>query len=322
MSYKINETFEPEKVAMRDIYCSTLMDMAETDKRIVVLDADLANSIGIRPFAKKYPDRFFNCGVQEANMIGVAAGLSATGKIPFAHTFGPFASRRVMDQVFISAAYAKLNVKIIGSDPGITAAYNGGTHMPFEDMAVMRAIPEVTVLEPTDDAMFEDLLRQLRDMHGVAYIRLIRKNPYAIYKPGSTFTIGKGTIIKEGKDVTLIASGIMVKEAIDAADMLQKEGISAKVVNMFTWKPIDRELILQCAEETGAIVTAENHNIMCGLGEAVAGVVAQGKPVPMEYVGVNDRFGQVGPQDFLRLEYKLTADEIAAKAKKAIENKQ
>lgn len=321
MSYRINEVFEPEKVAMRDIYCSTLMDMTENDNRVVVLDADLANSIGIRPFAKKYPERFFNCGIQEANMMGIAAGLSATGKIPFAHTFAPFATRRVMDQIFVSIAYARLNVKIIGSDPGITSAYNGGTHMPFEDMAVMRSIPEMIVLEPTDATMFENLLRQLKDIYGAAYVRMERKNPYAIYKPGSTFKIGKGIVLREGKDVTVIASGIMVKEAIDAAVILQNEGISAKIVNMFTWKPIDIELILQCAEETGAIVTAENHNVMCGLGEAVTGVVSQAKPVPVEFVGVNDRFGQVGPQHFLRSEYKLTADEIVVKAKKVIERK-
>ena len=183
---KLADRMEKEEVLMRDVYCKTLMDLAEKDDRVVMLDADLMNSMGTRPFAEKYPERTFNCGIQEANMMGVAAGLSATGKIPYAHTFGPFATRRSMDQIFISAAYAKLNVKIIGSDPGITAAFNGGTHMPFEDMGVMRLIPEKhTVIEPVDSVMLEDVIRQIKDAYGVLLCKIIEERmPYLSMKRG------------------------------------------------------------------------------------------------------------------------------------------
>ena len=306
---------------MRAVYCQTLMEMAEQDERVVALDADLMNSMGMTPFLKKFPERTFNCGVQEANMIGVAAGISATGKIPFAHTFGPFASRRCFDQIFISAAYAQLNVRIIGSDPGITAAFNGGTHMPFEDMALMRTIPGATILEPTDGVMLENLLRQVKDMYGVFYIRLLRKEPVMIYAPGSTFEIGKGVTLREGTDVTIIASGFLTTDALEAAEALQQQGVSARVVNMFTWKPIDKELIEQCARETGAIVTVENHNIVGGLGAAVAEALVESVPVPMERIGSRDRFGEVGPVDYLKKAFEMTAEDIAEKAMLAVGRK-
>ncbi len=314
MSVKIAKEFKKDTRMMRDVYCATLMDMAEKDSRVVALDADLMNSMGMTPFLKKFPDRMFNCGVQEADMIGIAAGLSATGKIPFAHTFGPFATRRCFDQVFISAAYAKLNIRIIGSDPGITAAYNGGTHMPFEDMGLMRSIPGITIIEPADGVMLENIMRQIKDMYGVFYIRLLRKEPVMIYEPGSTFEIGKGVTLKDGSDVTLITSGFLVSDTLEAAGMLEKQGISARVVNIFTWKPIDTELIIKCANETGAIVTVENHNIINGLGSAVAEVLVENAPVPMERIGSRDRFGEVGSVDYLKKEFKMTADDIVQKA--------
>lgn len=319
--YKIKSQLENHPKMMREVYCETLMDMASSDKRICALDADLIGSSGMKPFFKAFPDRSFQCGIAEANMIGAAAGLSATGKVPFAHSFGIFATRRVCDQIFMSAAYAKLNVRILGSDPGVTAAYNGGTHMPFEDMAVLRGIPEITLIEPTDPVMLEDLVRQLADVYGVYYIRMARKNVVSIYEEGQTFTIGKGCVLREGGDVTLIASGIMVAEALKAADMLAGQGVSAKVVDMFTWKPVDRELVAKCAEETGAIVTAENHNTVGGLGSAVAEAACLTVPVPIEMVGTDDRFGQVGTEAFLRKEYALTAERIVESAKRAIERK-
>ena len=319
--FKVNPELKTSETLMRDAYCSTLMELAETDKRIVALDADLVSSSGMKPFFKAYPDRAIQCGIAEANMIGVAAGLSLTGKVPFCHSFGPFASRRVCDQIFISAAYAKLNVRIIGSDPGVTAAYNGGTHMPFEDMAVLRGIPEITLIEPCDPVQLADVTRQLVDVYGVYYIRMVRKNATAVYAPGSTFEIGKGNVLRAGTDVTIIASGIMVAEALKAAEELANEGVSARVVDMFTWKPIDTELIAKCAEETGAFVTAENHNVYGGLGSAVAEAAAKTVPVPIEMVGTDDRFGQVGTEAFLRSEYRLTAQRIAEAAKKAIERK-
>jgi transketolase len=320
MGIQLNE-IEKDKKMMRDAYCETLMELAKEDDNVIVLDADLMSSMGMKAFQKAYPERTFNCGVQEANMIGVAAGLSATGKIPFAHTFGPFATRRCYDQVFISAAYAKLNVRIIGSDPGITAAYNGGTHMPFEDMGIMRNIPDITIMEPVDNTMLKSVLRQAKDRYGVFYIRLMRKEPMAIYKEGSEFAIGRGITLKDGKDVTLITSGVLTADTIKAAQMLEAEGISARVVNIFTWKPIDRTLIEKCATETGAIITVENHNIINGLGSAVAEVLAETVPVPMERIGCLDRFGEVGPQGYLQKAFHMTAEDIIEKAKKAFNRK-
>lgn len=319
--FKLKPTLQNSETLMRDAYCSTLMDLAASRDDIVVLDADLVSSSGMKPFFKAFPDRAIQCGISEANMIGVAAGLSLTGKVPYCHSFGPFASRRVCDQIFISAAYAKLNVRITGSDPGVTAAYNGGTHMPFEDMAVLRAIPEITLLEPCDPVALADLTRQLADTYGVYYTRMARKNAVGIYEPGSTFEIGKGNVLRNGTDVTIIASGIMVAEALEAASALALEGVSARVVDMFTWKPIDTELIARCGEETGALVTAENHNIYGGLGSAVAEAAAKTVPVPIEMVGTDDRFGQVGTEAFLRNEYRLNAAHIVESAKRAIERK-
>lgn len=319
--FKLRETVEKSPDMMRDVYCQTLMELAESDPRICALDADLVSSSGMKPFFRAFPDRAINCGVQEANMIGVAAGLSATGKIPFAHSFGVFAARRACDQIFMSAAYAKLNVRIVGSDPGVTAAYNGGTHMPFEDMGVLRSIPQITLLEPSDPVMLEYLVRRLVEVYGVYYIRMARKNVAAVYEKGSSFTIGKGNLLRQGNDVTLIASGIMVAEALKARELLGKEGISARVVDMFTWKPLDIDLVERCAAETGAVVTAENHNTVGGLGAAVTEAVCATCPVPVEMVGTRDRFGQVGTEDFLREEYLLTAAEIAAAAGRALARK-
>ena len=319
--FKVKESFETSKTLMRDACCQGLLDAAEKNPDVVVLDADLVNSSGLKPFFKFYPDRAFDCGVAEADMIGIAAGLSAAGKIPFTHTFGCFASRRVCDQIMISCAYAKLNVKMIGSDPGVTAAKNGGTHMPFEDMAVLRAIPDITLIEPTDPVMMRALIGQLTDAYGVYYIRMVRKETAAVYEEGSTFEIGKGNVIQDGSDVTVFASGIMVEEAMKAATLLRAEGISARVVDLFTWKPIDEELIRRCAEETGCFVTAENHNVFGGLGSAVAEVVVRNCPVPVEMVGVQDRFGQVGSVDYLKNEYGLTAIDIFDAAKQSLARK-
>jgi len=319
-TYKLAAEFVQEGM-MRDAYCQTMINLAKEDERVVMLDADLMSSMGTAPFLKEFPERTFNVGVQEANMIGMAAGMNATGLIPYAHTFGPFASRRCFDQLFLSIAYTKASVRVIGSDPGITAAFNGGTHMPFEDYGIIRNIPEATILEPVDATMLSDLLTQSKERPGLTYIRLLRKNAIKIYEDGSTFEIGKGATLIEGSDVTIIATGIMVKEALDAAEMLKAEGISAKVVNMFTIKPIDKELVIACAKETGALVTAENHSIINGLGSAVSEVLTDNKPVPLERVGVKDLFGEVGPVDYLRERFELRAEDIVAGAKKAIARK-
>ena len=321
MKIIIENTHTKEETAMRDAYCQTLIELARQDPRIIAVDADVMNSMGTVPFQKAFPERSFNCGIQEANMIGVAAGLSATGKIPFAHTFGVFATRRVFDQVFVSCSYAKLNVKIIGGDPGVTAAFNGGTHMPFEDMGIMRNIPEMTIIEPTDAVMMSDITRKIASMYGVFYVRSARKNVVKVYGEGSTFDIGKAAFLRDGKDVTIIAAGLLVDEALKAAELLAQQGISARVLNMFTIKPIDKEAVIQAAKDTGAIVTAENHNIIGALGSAVAEVLVENALVPMERIGVQDIFGEVGSEDYLKERFGMTANAVVAKVKQAISRK-
>lgn len=317
----ISQNHAEDEQAMRDVYCDTLMELAKTNKDIVILDADLMAAVGMAKFAKEYPDQAINCGIQEANMFGVAAGLSAVGKIPFAHTFGTFATRRAADQVFLSCAYAGFNVKVVGSDPGVTASLNGGTHMPFEDIGIMRVIPTMTIIEPTDAAMLADIVRQAAKTYGMFYIRLSRKKMVKIFEDGSTFDIGKGVVVREGSDLTIIAAGICVADALTAADELAKAGVSCRVVNIFTIKPIDAELIAQCARETGAVVTAENHNIIGGLGSAVAEVLGEHAPVPMERVGVNDEFGEVGSVEYLKERFGLTAEDIVKKCRKVLDRK-
>ncbi|MEA4919884.1 MAG: transketolase C-terminal domain-containing protein [Clostridiaceae bacterium] len=319
--YKVKAVFEKENIEMRKVYCDTLMELAENDKRICVLDADLVGSSGVKPFFKAFPDRAIDCGIQEANMIGVAAGLSAAGMVPFAHSFGPFATRRCLDQIFISAAYAKLNVRIIGSDPGVVAAYNGGTHMPFEDMGALMSVPKITLLEPADSVQFEWLVRELQNAYGVYYIRLYRKAAVGVFEKGSTFEIGKAAVLKDGNDVCIAASGIMVAEALKAAQSLEAQGISVAVLNTFTWKPVDDQTLATYSKKCGCFVTAENHNIIGGLGSAVASSLSKTVPAPVEMVGVHDEFGQVGTEAFLREAYKLTSKEIETAAKHAIARK-
>ncbi len=318
---KLANNIDKEPIEMRKVYTATLIELAKENENIVALDADLMSAIAMGDFAKTYPDRFINCGIQEANMMGVAAGMSATGKVPFAHTFAPFATRRAYDQLFLSAGYAELNVKVVGSDPGITAQLNGGTHMPFEDVGLMRLIPNAVVVEPTDNTVLKFVLKEAAKTYGLFYIRLSRKNSTKVYEEGSSFTIGKANTIREGNDVTIIAYGIMVKEALLAANILKEQGIEVRVLDMFTIKPIDKDAVIKAAKETGAIVTTENHNIIGGLGEAVAAVLAENAPIPMERVGVNDVFGKVGTQDYLAKEFNLTADEIVQKVKKVLERK-
>jgi transketolase len=311
----------PEEVEMRKVYIETLIGLAEKNCQVMTLEADLMSCVGTKAFGERYPDRYINCGIQEANMFGIAAGLSATGKIPYAHTFAPFCTRRACDQIFMSCAYAKLNVKIIGSDPGITAALNGGTHMPFEDVGIMRTIPGMAVIEPTDTVMLRDMITKIAEKYGTHYIRMARRTVTKVYEAGSKFEIGKAVQIRDGSDLTIIAAGFCVAEAIKAAAILAKQGISARVIDMFTIKPIDKEAIVKAAAETGAIVTAENHNIINGLGSAVAEVLAENRPIPLERVGVQDVFGEVGPVDYLAERFELTARDIVKKAERVLKRK-
>lgn len=319
--YTVKSVFEKEAREMRAVYCETLQQLARENDRIAVLDADLVGSSGTKPFFNEFPDRAIDCGIQENNMIGVAAGMSAAGMIPFAHSFGPFASRRCVDQIFISCAYAKLNVRIVGSDPGVTAAYNGGTHMPFEDMGALMSIPQITLLEPTDSVQLRWMIRQLEKEYGVYYIRMLRKNAVGVFEEGSDFELGKIARLKEGADVAIVCSGILVGEALKAAAALEAQGVSAAVLNAFTWKPLDAETLAEYAAKCGCVVTAENHNITGGLGAAVAASLSRTRPVPVEMVGVNDEFGEVGTEDFLRKRFDLTADHIIRAAKAAIARK-
>lgn len=300
-----------QMLEMRAVYTQTLIRLAQQDRNIVLLEADLMKASGTKPFQEAFPDRVFNVGVAEANMVSIAAGLSATGKIPFADSFACFATRRTYDQFFISANYARLNVKLVGTDPGVTAAYNGGTHMAFEDAGIMRTIPGLVVFEPCDPVSLEKLVQQCAYHQGCTYMRLHRRPARILYDAKAEITLGKGNVLRDGNDVTLIASGVvMVGEALKAADLLAKDGISAAVIDMHTIKPIDAALILRYAEKTGFIVTCENHQIYNGLGSAVAEVLCENRPVPMKRIGVNDEFGEVGTEDYLKERFGLTAENI------------
>lgn len=319
--YQVKSVFEKEAREMRAVYCQTLQELARENDRICILDADLVGSSGVKPFFQEFPDRAVDCGIQENNMIGVAAGLSAAGMIPFAHSFGPFASRRCVDQIFISCAYAKANVRIVGSDPGVTAAYNGGTHMPFEDMGTLMSIPKITLVEPTDSVQLRWLLQTLEKEYGVYYIRLLRKNAVGVFEAGSQFQLGRFARLREGTDAAVVCSGIMVGEALKAAALLEGEGVQIAVLNAFTWKPMDDETLAEYARSCGCVVTAENHNILGGLGSAVANSLSRSCPVPVEMVGVEDAFGEVGTEDFLRRRFDLTAEHIVRAVRAAMARK-
>ncbi len=312
---------EKEDRWLRETYVDLLIEYAAKDDRIVLLEADLSKAAGTGRFKEVYPDRLINVGIAEANMVGVAAGMSAMGKIPFTHTFTAFATRRCCDQVTLSVAYAGLNVKLMGSDPGVTAELNGGTHMSMEDVAIMRNIPGMTIYEPVDSAQLKKIFPQILAAPGPVYIRLLRRNAVKIFDDDQTFTLGKGTMIKEGKDVTIIASGILVAEAVKAAEALKNEGIDAEVINIHTIKPLDEEMVIASAKKTGAVVTAENHSVIGALGGAVTECLSENYPVPVRRVGVNDHFGEVGLTDFLMEKYGLTAEHIVEEAKKAISMK-
>jgi len=305
---------------MRAAYVDTIMALAENNKNIVVLEADLMSCTNTACFKNAYPDRFFNVGIAEANMVGIAAGLSSVGKIPFAASFGCFASRRVYDQFFLSANYAKLNVKLIGTDPGVTAAFNGGTHMPFEDLALMRVIPGLTVLEPSDPRSCAALVREMADTYGSAYLRIPRKAVPFIYPENETFKFGQAKVLKEGKDLCFIALGsLMVNNSLKACETLAASGISAGVLDILSLKPIDRDAILNQAGKVRAIISAENAQISGGLGGAVAEILAEnGCACKFARIGIRDEFGEVGTQDYLTERFGLDAATLVKKAKELL----
>jgi transketolase len=301
---------------MRAVYAETLMELAAKDRRIMVVEADLMRASGTMAFRDAYPDRAIDVGVAEANLVGVAAGLAAEGKVPFAATFGCFASRRAFDQFFVSGAYAKLPVKLVGTDPGISAAYNGGTHMPFEDIGIMRTVPGLDIVEPSDPVSLKALVGALAASGKPGYLRLHRKAIEPIYGADETFALGKGKLLREGRDVLIVALGaILVPAAMTAAKSLEAEGIDAAVIDALSAKPIDAELILAWARKTGAVVTAENHQLAAGFGSAVAEILAETGAARLARVGVEESFGEVGTQDYLAKRFGLTAEAIAQKAK-------
>jgi len=316
---------------MRMAYVDTLVELAEKNKNIVVLEADLMSCTNTGVFKKAYPDRHINCGIAEANMVGIAAGLSTLGKIPFAASFGCFSSRRVFDQFFLSANYAKLNVKLVGTDPGVTAAFNGGTHMPFEDLALMRVVPGLTVVEPSDPASCAAFVRLMTEEYGCHYLRIPRKPVPYLYSENETFKFGKAKVLREGKDVCFAAIGsLMVNQSLKACDELAKDGISAGVLDVLTLKPIDKEAILNQACKVRAIIAAENAQMMSGLGSAVAEILAEnccvtndccgGKSVCCKFarIGINDEFGEVGTQDYLVDRFGLDVNSMVKKAKELL----
>ena len=304
------------RIATRDAYGQTLVEMGNEREDIVVMDADLAAATKTGMFKKAHPDRFFNAGIAEGNMMSIAAGLAAAGKTVFASSFAMFAAGRAFEQIRNSIAYPHLNVKIAASHAGVSVGEDGATHQCCEDIALMRAIPGMVIINPADAPEAKAAVRAAADYDGPVYLRLGRLAVPVFNEENVDFEIGKGKVMREGTDVTIIATGLEVNEAMIAAETLQAEGISVRVVNMATIKPIDKDIILQAAAETGAIVTAEEHNVIGGLGSAVAEVLVEsGKPVPMLRVGVEDAFGRSGPALELLDLYGLTAPHIAEKVK-------
>lgn len=308
-----------KKVATREAYGKALAQLAKTNENIVVLDADLSKSTKTADFKDVCPERFFNMGIAEANMMGVAAGLSTCGKTPFVSTFAMFAAGRAFEQIRNSICYPKLNVKVCATHAGLTVGEDGASHQAIEDLALMRSIPNMTVICPADDVETEAAIKAIADFEGPCYVRLGRL-PVNTINDAKTyeFKLGKGVTLKEGNDVTIVATGIMVDTALEVCEILAKEGISARVINIHTLKPLDTELLVKAAQETKAIVTVEEHSIIGGLGSAVAEALSEECPVPVLKVGVNDVFGESGKPDELLRKYGLTAEAVVEKVKKSI----
>ncbi len=308
-------------IATRDAYGKALVKLGQINEQVVVLDADLSKSTKTNEFYKVYPNRFFNMGIAEQNLIGAACGFATAEKIPFASSFAMFATGRAFEIIRNSVAYPKLNVKICATHAGLTVGEDGASHESIEDMAIMRAIPNMTVLVPADGVEAEQMILEAARVYGPMYVRLGRSAVPTIFDENYKFEIGKGTVVRQGNDATIIACGIMVYEAIKAAEELALEGINARVINMSTIKPIDRELIITAAKETKAIVTAEEHSIIGGLGSAVCEVVSEECPVVVKKVGVKDSFGESGTPAELLKKYGLTANDIVEAVKEAINKK-
>lgn len=307
-----------KKVATRDSYGNTLKELGAIHDNLVVLDADLAGATKTGVFLKAYPERHFNFGIAEANMINAAAGLSTMGLVPFASTFAMFAAGRAFEQVRNTIGYPHLNVKIGATHGGISVGEDGASHQCCEDFALMRTIPGMTVMCPSDDIEAREMIKAAYEMEGPVYMRFGRAATPVFHSEDYKFEIGKGEVIQDGSDIAIIATGIMVPEAIEAAKMLAEEGISALVINMATIKPLDEALVLEAAKKCGKIVTVEEHSIIGGLGEAVSSLLSETFPTPVKRVGVNDEFGHSGPAGDLLKQFGLCAENIAEQARKMI----
>lgn len=310
---------EMVKKATRESYGLALAELGEKYPEVVVLDADLAEATKTGIFKKKFPERFIDCGIAESNMVGVAAGLATCGKIPFATSFAMFSAGRAYEQVRNSVGYPHLNVKIGGSHAGISVGEDGATHQCLEDLALMRTIPGMVVLNPSDHYEMQAAVKAAIEYKGPVYIRLGRLavesfNNSDDYK----FEIGKGITLRNGKDITIIATGLMVSRALEAVKALEKDGIDARLINLHTIKPIDRDIIVKAAKETGKIITVEEHNVIGGLGDAVCSVLCEDYPAPVVKIGVNDQFGHSGPAEDLLEQYGLCASHIVEVTKKAL----
>ena len=315
-------TQSKEMIATRVAYGKTLAELGKENQNIVVLDADLSGSTQTKFFAKEFPDRFFNMGVAEQNMIGVAAGLSSTGKIPFASSFAMFATGRAWEFVRNAVCHNMFNVKICATHAGLTVGEDGGSHQIIEDLAIMRVIPHLTVIVPADATEAKLATRAIAELNGPVYMRLGRSNvPVLFDEKDFEFKIGKAQVIKGGVDVSIFACGVMVSRALWAQEILQAEGISAEVINVSTIKPLDAETILSSIKRTGCAVTCEEHNIHGGLGDAIAGVLSESYPVPMKKIAIQDQFGQSGKGDELLIHYGLSKEKIAEASKQVIKQK-
>lgn len=302
-----------KKIATRQSYGETLVELGKENEKIVVLDADLAGATKTDLFAKKFPDRFFDIGIAEANMLGTAAGLATCGKIPYASTFAVFAAGRAYDQIRNSICYPKLNVKICATHAGITVGEDGATHQMLEDISLMRTLPNMTVISPSDDTQTRWMIREISKINGPVYVRLARLATPVIYEENQKFEIGKAVQIGEGTDGTVFATGVTVAEAIKAQEELKAQGIDIRVVDVHTIKPIDKEMIIKCAKETKKLVSIEDHSIIGGLGSAVSEVLTEEYPVKLERMGMQDIFGKSGKAEVLMDYFGLTSKAIVEK---------
>ncbi len=302
---------------MRAVYAACLAELMEKDRHVCVLDADLGKASGTLGLRARFPEQMFDCGVAEQNMASIAAGLSSYGFKPWIESFTPFATRRICDQMAISISYAKRNVKIVGTDPGISAELNGGTHMSMEDIGGVRSIPGMVIFEPVDEVQLRAAMPVLNAYEGPVYMRLFRKELPVVFAEDYKFDLFKADTLKEGKDLTIFVSGFLTKDVLDANELLAAEGIDAEIINVHTIKPIDRETVIASARKTGTVLTVENHNVIGGLQSAVLEALAQEK-IPVCAVGVEDRFGEVGKLPYLREAMGLTVENIVAGAKKAL----